>query len=156
MAVALATGLAVTGAAGAAAGANRSPAPRPAQDPPDDGGQYVVAFEAGGQEAALAAVEAAGGVVLDVQEQIGLALVETAQGGFTEAVAADASVTGVVQNQSIGASEEGRAQVRATERLTAVDEEASGQGAGAQPSRTDRGRRPPAWSRSSTCSGTWR
>ena len=73
-----------------------------------------------------------------------MALVETAGGEFTEAVAADASVTGVVQNQSIGASDQGRAQVRATERLTAVDEEASGQarrrpaGVGARrPARTE-------------------
>lgn len=116
-----------------------SVAPRASTD--EAGGEYVVAFDTANQDAALAAVEAAGGVVVDVQEAIGLALVETSSATFTEAVQQDAAVTGVVQNQSIGADEQGKAQVRATERLTAVDDEAAAAAGAAQP-QTKKPKRP--------------
>src|SRR3954452_20112490 len=67
------------------------------------------------------AIAAAGGTVEDVQSQIGLALVQ-ADAGFAEQVTKDASVTGAMIDESVGATEQGRATVRATQRLTAVDE----------------------------------
>jgi subtilisin family serine protease len=85
------------------------------------GGEYVIAFEAGESAAALAAITASGGVTVDVQEQIGLALVETTDPAFETKIAADASVTGVVQNQSIGSTIPGRPPVRAKERLTVME-----------------------------------
>jgi lantibiotic leader peptide-processing serine protease len=122
LAVALAATMAVS-AAGAQAGSTGADATeQPNQAEPSSGGEYVVAFDVANEDAAMQAIAEAGGVVVDVQEQIGLALVETTDAQFTEVVAADESVSGVVQNQSIGASEEGRAQVRATERLTVIEE----------------------------------
>jgi subtilisin family serine protease len=73
----------------------------------------------------MQAIEAAGGVIEDVQEQVGLALV-SADAGFATTVEADASITEAVQNVSIGATREGTAQVRATDRLTAKDDVARG------------------------------
>ena len=128
IAVACTAVLATSGVAGAERPTSRAPARAPASEAQDSGGEYVVAFDTSSQDAALAAIADAGGVVVDVQEQIGLALVETTAADFTTEVAADASVTGVVQNQSIGASELGRAPVRATERLTVMERgAASGQ-----------------------------
>ena len=86
----------------------------------DTGGEYVVAFESANQEQALQAISDAGGVVMDVLAPVGLALV-SADAGFATAVEADASVTGAFQDVSIGATREGMAQVRATDRLTVVE-----------------------------------
>ena len=71
--------------------------PSYAWEQPDEGGEYVVAFDAANQEQALQAIADAGGVVIDVLAPVGLALV-SADAGFATAVEADASVTGAVQN----------------------------------------------------------
>jgi subtilisin family serine protease len=86
----------------------------------DTGGEYVVAFDTANQDQALQAIADAGGVVMDVLAPVGLALV-AADAGFATAVEADASVTEAIQDVSIGATREGMAQVRATERLTVVE-----------------------------------
>jgi subtilisin family serine protease len=100
----------------------------PAQVGRDEGGEYVVAYDTARAEQAMNAIAAAGGTVEDVQSQIGLALVQ-ADAGFAEQVTKDASVTGAMIDESVGATEQGRATVRATQRLTAVDEAQQGGGA---------------------------
>ncbi len=92
----------------------------PARVGRDDGGEYVVAYDMAKAEQAMRAIANAGGKVVDVQSQIGLALVD-AGAGFGGKVAKDASITGAMIDESIGATVKGRQTVRATERLTAVD-----------------------------------
>jgi len=100
----------------------------PAQVGRDEGGEYVVAYDTAKAEQAMNAIAAAGGTVEDVQSQIGLALVQ-ADAGFAEQVTKDASVTGAMIDESVGATEQGRATVRAAQRLTAVDEAQHGRSA---------------------------
>ena len=97
----------------------------------DTGGEYVVAFDTANQDQALQAISDAGGVVMDVLAPVGLALV-SADAGFATAVEADASVTGAIQDVSIGATREGMAQVRATDRLTVAESGASASARAAQ------------------------
>lgn len=85
------------------------------------GGEYVVGFDLAQRDAVLAAIAGSGGTVADELDQLGLVLVETSSPDFEATVRAVAGVTGVVQNQSIGAVQPGQAPVRAKERLT-VDE----------------------------------
>ena len=85
------------------------------------GGEFVVGFDMAQRDAALAAIAASGGVVVDELDQLGLALVETSNADFAASVRSATGVTGVVQNQSIGATEQGRAPVHAKERLTVVE-----------------------------------
>jgi subtilisin family serine protease len=107
------------------AGANASDtSDATSQQENDTGGEYVVAFDTANQDQALQAITDAGGVVMDVLAPVGLALV-SADAGFATAVEADASVTAAFQDVSIGATREGMAQVRATERLTVVESGAS-------------------------------
>ena len=58
------------------------------------GGEFVVAFEPSQEEAATAAVEAAGGVVVDVTEGAGVALVTSPDAGFLAEVREDAAIAG--------------------------------------------------------------
>jgi subtilisin family serine protease len=94
------------------------------------GGEFVVGFDMAQRDAALAAIADSGGVVVDELDQLGLALVETSNADFAATVGSAAGVTGVVQNQSIGATEQGRAQVRAKERLTVVERGSRGSARG--------------------------
>src|SRR4029079_91688 len=95
----------------------------------DDGGEYVVSYNTSNAEQAMRAIAKADGTVVDVQSQVGLALVD-AGAGFGEKVAKDASITGTMIDESIGATVKGRQTVRATERLTAVDSAQKSQGKG--------------------------
>ncbi len=85
------------------------------------GGEYMVGFDLANRDAALAAIASSGGIVVDEIDQLGLALVETSNADFAATVRSAAGITGLVQNQSIGATEPGRAPVRAKERLTVLD-----------------------------------
>jgi subtilisin family serine protease len=69
--------------------------------------EYVVAFEPSDQVEAVAAIAEAGGTVVDVNETIGLALVETGNADFVATVRADDAVTGTTRNNSIGATRPG-------------------------------------------------
>ena len=96
----------------------------------DDGGEYVVSYDTSAAEQAMQAIAAAGGTVVGVQSQVGLALVD-ADAGFGAKVATDASITGAMIDESIGATVQGRQSVRATERLTAIDSARGSQRKGA-------------------------
>jgi len=89
------------------------------QRPSSEGaGEFVVAFQ-GQPDAAVAAVADAGGRVLDVNEEIGLALVSSDDSGFAPAVEASGPVTAVARNHAVGSAAPGRSHRFAEERPTA-------------------------------------
>jgi subtilisin family serine protease len=90
-------------------------APSLAPRQPSTGDEYVVAFE-GSATAATAAIRAAGGTVLAVNEAIGVALVSSSDGGFLAGVQAEAGVTGAARNHSIGTVRPGMPHRYAVER----------------------------------------
>lgn len=67
------------------------------------GGEYVVAFQ-GPPADAVAAIQDAGGTVLEVNAAIGVALVSATDAEFIHAVQANMVVTGVGHNQAIGSA----------------------------------------------------
>ena len=83
-----------------AAGAQSSP-PAGVSVQPRTGAEYVVAFK-GSAATAIAAIRDAGGVVLDVNEAIGVALVSSAYSAFLTEVRSDPAVTGVTRNHAVG------------------------------------------------------
>jgi subtilisin family serine protease len=80
--------------------------------------EFVVAYE-GDAADATAAVEAAGGQVIDVNEQIGIALVSSDAAGFVDTVQASDAVTAAARNHSVGTSRPGQPHRFAQERPTA-------------------------------------
>ncbi len=77
--------------------------------------EYVVSFS-GSAEAAAVAIEAAGGTVEDVTEQVGIALVTSADGAFADDVSARSGIRGVAQNHAVGTSVPGMPHRYAVER----------------------------------------
>ncbi len=63
--------------------------------------EFVVSFE-GDVAGGVAAIEDAGGTVVDVTEEVGLALVEAPSDAFLADVQAEPAVTGAARNQSVG------------------------------------------------------
>ena len=90
-----------------------------------EGGEFVVAYE-GDAAAATEAVEAAGGTVVDVNEAVGIALVEAPDGDFVAAAQATEAVTGVARNHSVGTSRQGQQHKFVEERPTIEDRAAQG------------------------------
>lgn len=86
-----------------------------------DADEFVVAFAPSGQDAALAAVEAAGGTVVDVNEEAGLALVESTDDGFVDAAQAAPAISGAAPNHAVGTTRPGMPHRFAEERPTAAD-----------------------------------
>jgi subtilisin family serine protease len=68
--------------------------------------EYVVAFS-GSPDAASAAIQAAGGSVQDVTEQVGVALVTSDNAAFLDAVRAQSDITGAARNHAVGTSSPG-------------------------------------------------
>lgn len=65
--------------------------------------EYVVLFREGAAAAdAQKAIEAAGGSVIKVNTDVGLATVSSANAGFADALRGSAAIEGVARNQSIG------------------------------------------------------
>ena len=105
----------------------------------------------GDAAAATAAVGAAGGQVVDVNEQLGIALVESSNGDFIADANASGAITGAAHNHSVGTAQPSQAHKFAEERPTSDDRAAAAQrGAG-----TSRGPRAVAPNRSPIGSGTW-
>jgi lantibiotic leader peptide-processing serine protease len=93
--------------AGAAPGATEAAgAPDNVRQPAAEATEYVVSYE-GDTAAGVAAVEAAGGEVVDVQEEVGLALVQTADADFLGQVRSQDAVTGAALNHSVGTATPG-------------------------------------------------
>ena len=92
----------------------------------DDGAQqaaateYVVAFS-GDPGGAAAAIEAAGGTVRDVTEQVGLALVSSPDGAFPDRLGRQAGIEGVARNHAVGTQRPGMPHRFAEERPGPAD-----------------------------------
>ncbi|HEY8544398.1 MAG TPA: S8 family serine peptidase, partial [Acidimicrobiales bacterium] len=127
----IASALAVAGVAASTFVATAAPA-RPtasqasqaAAQPQGGAQEYVVAFESD-VAAATEAVEAAGGTVVDVNEEIGIALVEATDAGFADEVQAEDTVTGVARNHSVGITRPGMPHRFVEERPSVADRRAS-------------------------------
>ena len=68
----------------------------------NDAGEFVVSYTPGTEADALAAIAGAGGTVVDVNEAVGLALVETTATTFLADVTAAEAVTGAASNHAVG------------------------------------------------------
>jgi lantibiotic leader peptide-processing serine protease len=96
------------------------------QDTQQSGAQeYVVVFDQSAEQG-VAAVEAAGGTVLDVNEDAGIALVTSDDAGFTGEVTAADGVSGAVLNHSVGTTEQGMAHQVAEVQLSAAERASAG------------------------------
>ena len=82
--------------------------------------EYVVAYS-GSEQAATAAIQAAGGSVKDVTAQVGLALVTSTDGAFMDKVRTRAEIRGAAKNHSVGTSRLGMPHRFAGERLSAAE-----------------------------------
>ena len=111
--------------------------------------EYVVLYDAAGAFAAEQAVIAAGGTVVDRNDEIDLMLVSTANAGFAEQVRGAQGVTGVALNHSIGT-----AQPNMPHRFAEERPEATAKGSPARS--TDIAAASTAPTRSPRSSGTWR
>ncbi|MBB3676310.1 S8 family peptidase [Modestobacter versicolor] len=87
--------------------------------------EYVVAFT-GSPEAAAASVQAAGGTVQDVTEQVGVALVTSDSASFLADVRARDGVAGAARNHAVGTSDPGMPHRYADERPSAADRAGGG------------------------------
>ena len=99
-----------------------------------EGGEFVVAYE-GDAAAAGEAVEAAGGTVVDVNEAVGIALVEAPDGAFAAEAEATAAVTAVARNHSVGTVRQGQQHRYVEERPTTEERAAHRTGATRGPNR---------------------
>jgi lantibiotic leader peptide-processing serine protease len=100
-------------------------------------GEYVVAYQ-GDAAAATEAVAGAGGQVVDVNEQLGIALVESSNSDFIADAQATAAVTGAARNHSVGLANPGLPHRFADERPSRADKAAAAR-PGAQSSQSRRG-----------------
>ncbi|HKY65130.1 MAG TPA: hypothetical protein VJM49_02125, partial [Acidimicrobiales bacterium] len=87
---------------------------------PAGSSEYVISYQ-GEASAAADAVAGAGGQVIDVNEDIGIALVTSADAGFLGAVQATDAVTGAARNHAVGTSRLGQPHRFAEERPSAAD-----------------------------------
>src|SRR3954453_19421690 len=87
---------------------------------PGGSGEYVVSYS-GTQQAAEAAIKAAGGTVEDVTAQVGLALVSSDDSAFMDKVRTRAEIRGAAKNHSVGTSRLGMPHRFAGERLSAAE-----------------------------------
>lgn len=69
--------------------------------------EYVVALKAGDEAAGQAAIAAAGGSVVSLNDGAGLALVETSNAAFLDQVRADEAIAGAASNNSVGTARPG-------------------------------------------------
>jgi subtilisin family serine protease len=109
--------------------------------PATAGEEYVVSFS-GTPEAATAAIQAAGGVVEDVTEQVGVALVSSTDAAFLDQVRARGEIRGAARNHAVGTARPGMPNRYAEERPTATERaeagrrgpgDRSGRGSGPEP-----------------------
>jgi subtilisin family serine protease len=77
--------------------------------------EYVVAFSSS-PDGATAAIEAAGGTVRDVTEQVGLALVSSADAAFADRLQQQGGIDGVARNHAVGTQRPGMPHQFAEER----------------------------------------
>jgi subtilisin family serine protease len=126
-----------------------------------DAEEFVVAFA--DQAAALDAVAAAGGNVVDINEAAGIALVETTNESFLGEVRASTAVTGAAANHSVGTERLGMPHRFADERPSLEDRAIAAAASDAGTSRHGGGRAEPLADRQwdmaaigATSDGAWR
>ncbi|WP_138735243.1 S8 family peptidase [Modestobacter excelsi] len=113
-----------------------APAPAATAAPAAEQGptaEYVVAFT-GSPEAASAAVQAAGGSVADVTEEVGVALVTSDNTRFLDDVRAHGEIAGAARNHAVGTSHPGLPHRFAEERPPGAHAGGGGPGHGGDPS----------------------
>jgi subtilisin family serine protease len=112
--------------------AGSSSVDRTAQAQTEGSGEFVVAYQ-GDAAAATQAVADAGGRVVDVNEEVGIALVTSDDAGFLDQVQATQAVTAAARNHSVGTARQGQQHRFAEERPSAEERSAhrSGRTAGA-------------------------
>jgi lantibiotic leader peptide-processing serine protease len=120
----------LTAAASPAAPARSTSTDRAAQ--PQGNGEYVVSYQ-GDAAAVTAAVTAAGGQVVDVNEHLRIALVTSSNQDFIADAQATAAVTGAARNHSVGTSRPGQPHRFAEERPTVADRTAAARQGAARP-----------------------
>src|SRR5687767_3911445 len=76
------------------------------QAPASAGEEYVVSFD-GTPEAATAAIQAAGGIVENVTEEVGVALVSSGDAAFLGNVRTRAEIRGAARNHAVGTARPG-------------------------------------------------
>ncbi|HEX2563005.1 MAG TPA: S8 family serine peptidase, partial [Acidimicrobiales bacterium] len=113
-------GLSLLAPAAIAGAAPAGPTAPTGQSQQAGGHEFVVAVDTAAPEAGLASIAAAGGTVVDINEQLGLVLVSAAD-GFIADVSGDAGVTGAAQNHSVGTAQPGQPHQVASDRLTVVE-----------------------------------
>src|SRR5262245_27217542 len=91
-----------TGSIGASAPSSKASAPARATQAQQGGGEFVVAYEGSPQDAA-AAVADAGGTLVDVNEEAGIALATAPDAAFLNEVRTEGAITGAARNHSVGA-----------------------------------------------------
>jgi lantibiotic leader peptide-processing serine protease len=101
-----------------------SAAPRARAAQSGEAEEYVVAFDAG-TDAGVAAVESANGTVLDVNEEVGLALVSSTDDSFLNEVRAEDAVSGAARNHDVGTVRPGMPHRFASERPTTTERRAA-------------------------------
>jgi subtilisin family serine protease len=119
----------------AAAASPAAPARSTATDhaaQPQGSGEYVVSYQ-GDAAAVTAAVGAAGGRVVDVNEQLGIALVTSSNQDFIADAQATAAVTGAARNHSVGTTRPGQPHRFVEERPTDADRAAAARPGAARP-----------------------
>jgi hypothetical protein len=89
------------------------------------GGEFVVAFDPSQQDAATAAIHAAGGTLLDVTAEAGIALVSSSRDAFLDDVRADVAISGAARNHSVGTTRPGMPHRFADERPATADRAAA-------------------------------
>jgi lantibiotic leader peptide-processing serine protease len=96
--------------------------------------EYVVSFD-GTPEVATAAIQAAGGTVEEVIEQVGVALVSSSDGAFLDNVRSRGEIRGAARNHAVGTARPGMPHRFAEERPSAAER--------AQAGRSGHGNSPP-------------
>jgi subtilisin family serine protease len=115
-------------AAGAVPSRSEGAATPTAPRQPSGGAQeYVVAFD-GSTDAGVAAIGEAGGTVVDVNEEIGLALVTSGDAAFLDEVRAEDAVSGAASNHAVGTVQPGMPHRIAEERPAAAAAAPAGSG----------------------------
>ncbi|MCW2701078.1 MAG: peptidase and in kexin sedolisin [Blastococcus sp.] len=117
--------VALTAVVATASAANGAPRDAAQSASSHGSGEYVVSFS-GTQEAARAAIEAAGGRVEDVTAQVGLALVSSDDAAFVDKVRTRGGIRGAARNHSVGTSRLGMPHRFAGERPTAAERAQAG------------------------------
>jgi subtilisin family serine protease len=104
--------------------------------------EYVVSFD-GTPEVATAAIQAAGGTVEDVIEQVGVALVSSSDGAFLDNVRARGEIRGAARNHAVGTARPGMPHRFAEERPSAAERAEAGRSVhGNSPSGAESGTEP--------------